>query len=1145
MLEPLRAVALALALRSPARSLLALPAFSKGRTPPTPRPSRSKGKQKAVPAKMTTGSTTLTGSPLPTTRPSPASAPAPPTTTAPSPARALSPPPPQQAKAVRFNDTGQPALSTTPAAILDCFVDGTRAHGSAGGVDLDAAWAAFDQLTRGPAPLEPTLVIRFADQAVAIIEDAPDAPGDRERRLLASLRAVLEALAGDIAPNLPACTHAHCLCARIEALLGRFAEARGQIKWVLGQRAAPDVFRLAPPELRMLTAVLRALFRQQGAPAVLDYVLSSWHALGRFVNASPPRTHRRALSQLHDIVFDIFDHIPSPVAAFAEHGARSETRGVRAGMLLIRYLIHRRVPEDALAVYHEMQRRRLDLNRPLKLWLVRALVQGHAVQQANVLFSKISKGVPKGQEDELFLATALHLFSSQGNVARSEAAFQGLRDRDAAGLRATGMLLLAHAQNGDVATVLRLFEEGFPRDMRHVRWPDVYAYTAVLTAHAKAKDSAGLNKWLREMIADGVKPDRHVYNILLSECADSGALDDVAAVIEEMRNHGLPPLAETYTTVIAALAKRGDPVAAEAYYKKALREGIKPDRQMVASLMMAHSEVGSWEGVIRAFDYMASSDSRQLRPRIDVYNILLHAYVLAGSPFEVVADVFSKMEASGVRPTAHTFSILIMSACDSGQMDVARRIFAELDALAQQWETGLAMNVYALTILMAGYLRLGDRDRAKEVYDEMLVRGIEPSSVTYTTILSAYTVEGSAESIRLASDYMRSLVDGASTSAAQQRALVATYGRFSGLEHVYGPLMTLFARTARPAQAEALLDDMVRAGGTRTLAALTLLLNAHRNARDADACRRVWAELFPRALRHFAGADALFAPDAGAHAHAHAPRVDLQRRAHLLCAPLSIHLDALSAAGAHADAAAAWRAARAAGFALDAHNWNHLVVVLVRAGELERAFLVVERVLLPFARRAAADAAAAAAAATATGSTSAPRAHVPSPLLYDDAPPPPPADTGSADAVDAADVVDAPALPRDASAAERAAAVARARLLRIGADVGVGAGRGDERAAAPDFAHPLHVLQQILPSWSAWRPHAAVVALLADQRGAEALLGDAPLAPGWHGAESEAAAARGVLARIHAACPRAVAVVMEHEYRVRVRRELAEMVDEG
>jgi pentatricopeptide repeat protein len=669
-------------------------------------------------------------------------------------------------------------------------------------------------------------------------------------------------------------------------------------------------------------------------------------------------------------------------------------------------------------------------------------------------------------------------------------------------------------------------------------------------AHSKAGDSESLSEWFANMTADGVVPDRHVYNILLEDRARRGMLGDVAAIITKMRARHLSPLAETYTTVITALAKRGDPVAAEAYYKRALKEGVKPDRQMVASLMVAHSEVGSWKGVIRAFDYMASSDDRHLRPRIDVYNILLRAYVLAGSPFEVVSDVFQKMEQSGVRPTAHTFSILIMSACDSGRMDVAMRVFMELDNITQHWETGYKMNVYALTLLMAGYLRLGDRLKAKEIYDEMVLRGISPTSVTYASILNAYAAEGRQESIQLAFDFMKSLTE--QTPDESRRWLLTSYGRFSGFENIYGPLMTMSARKAKPEQVEELMVDMVRAGGERTLATLTLLLNAYRNAGNVDECRRVWDEILPAALRFFQTTSGLFDGESSSDLPSKdLPRLDLQRKANIICVPLSIHMDALSAAGEHAEVADVWKTVRAHGFALDSHNWNHLIVALVRAGEIERAFQILERVILPLSRRRVSP-------------TPRDRAPPRTPLSYDDVPEPQEQEdggTGGAVAV----LAEATATPSRASvsAKERASAAAHLQFELAKAKVDGPTGDGhhlnsdmDSDAGRPDFAHPLHIMQQILPSWDVWQPHAAVVTVLMDvldQLEAGHMITPVPprhfghiastTATTWE--ESEASAARTVLGRINASYPQAVAIVREYEYRMRVRKELAMMVDEG
>ena len=973
------------------------------------------------------------------------------------------------------------------------------------------------------------MVLDFVDRALSTVEGTL-IHGDKTRELVrwsARLRRALKQL-GDLPPNES--VHALCLLTRIQALLGRFDDVASSLPRIWDGRTNKK--DLDHPELRMVETVLQALFRYRDPVAVLDFIVSQWNTLGRPIDLALSRRYSRAPSKLSDIVSRIFDYIPSPLAVVANMHGKSWNDIRLTGSLLIRFLVRRRAPEDAFAVYREMYQQRVYISPTTKMWLVRALVRGHAFEQANILFSDMSASVPSGDESKLFLATALYLFSSQGDVTRSEAAFKALEDRNLDNAPAIGLRLLAYARNGDVKTVLRYFHHHFPPNTESGDRPDIFHYTAVLMAHAKACDSPGLDRWFGNMIADGLKPDQHVYNILIEDRVRRGMFDDVASIVEEMRIRQLPPLAETYTTIIAAVAKRGDPVMAEAYYKKAIRENVKPDRHMVATLMTAHSAVGSWKGVIRAFDYLNSSDDRHLRPRIDVYNILLNAYVLAGSPFEIVSDVFQKMEQSGVRPTVHTFSILIKSAVDSGQMDVAMRVFMELDSLAQVWETGFKVNVYALTILMAGYLRVGNRSKAKDIYDEMLFRGISPSSVTYGSILRAYVSEDRQENIQLACDFMKSVME---SPDQPQDWLLTSYSRFSGFEKIYSPLMTLFARKAEPEQVEELMDAMVEAGGERTLATLTLLLNAYRNAGNVDECRRVWDEILPVALRFFQTGEIFGDSDPDL------PRRSLQPKANIICVPLSIHMDALSAAGAHAEVAALWKTICEHGFATDSHNWNHLIVVLVRAGEIERAFQILERVIIPSIRHQ-----------PRYDPTVTREPAPPTPLYYDDVPQPPD-DHPSTLATEEA--------PRSRrlylSTEARESVVAQLAKEREGLlhDATVDSSAQTQQGRpTTDFAHSLYILQQILPSWDTWQPHAAVVTLLTevlDHLEAGHMI--QPISPRrfgevegstWQGPESEASAARELLERVHATCPRAVTIVKEYDYRVRVRRELARIVDE-
>jgi pentatricopeptide repeat-containing protein PET309 len=1044
---------------------------------------------------------------------------------------------------MQYSDAGQ-TNHAPPSSIVDRFVNGEPLPNSAQLVDLKTAWSAFMELRKRSVPPLPSVVLGFVDRALSTVEGTL-IDGDKTRELVrwsGRLRRALRQL-GDIEylpPNES--VHVLCLLTRIQALLRRFDDVATSFPRIWGHLTKEE--DLDPPELRMVETVLQALFRHRGPVAVLDFIVSQWHTLGRLIEMASSRGRSPARFKLSDIAFRIFDCIPSPLAVVANMRGESGKATHLTGSLLIKFLVRRCVPEDALAVYREMQRQSVDITPSLKLWVVRALVRGHAFEQANILFSEISASVRSGRESELFLATALHLFSSQGDVTRSEAAFKALEDRNQGDYRAIGLRLLAYARNGDVEMVLRYFHHHFPPNAEFGDRPDIFHYTAVLMAHAKACDSSGLKKWVGKMIADGLKPDRHVYNILVEDCVRRGMFEDATSIIEEMRIHQLPPFAETYTTIIAALAKRGDPVMAEEYYKRALREGVKPDRHMVATLMTAHSAVGSWKGVIRAFDYLTSSDDRHLRPRIDVYNILLKAYVLAGSPFEIVSDVFQRMEQSGVRPTVHTFSILIKSAVDDGQMNVAMRVFMELDSLAQEWETGFKVNVYALTILMAGYLRLGERSRAKKIYDEMLFRGISPSAVTYGSILRAYVAEDRQENIRLACDFMKSLMKFPEQS---QDWLLTSYGRFSGFESIYSPLMTLFARKAKPEQVEELMDEMAKAGGERTLATLTLLLNAYRNAGNVDECRRVWDEVLSVALRFYQTGKIFGDSDSDPDL----PRRDLQRKANIICVPLSIHMDALSAAGAHAEVAALWKTIREHGFATDSHNWNHLIVVLVRAGEIERAFQILERVIIPSIIRHPRNE-----LLTVAAREPAP----PTPLSYDDVPQPQDVDYHHPSTLAVEEAPRSRPLYLDTEARESVVAqLAKAREGLFSHDATVDFSTSDSSAQTregrptADFAHPLYILQQILPSWDTWQPHAAVVTLLTevlDHLEAGHMIQPIPRRFGdaegstWQGPESEASAARELLERVHASCPRAITIVKEYDYRVRVRRELARIVDE-
>jgi pentatricopeptide repeat protein len=549
-------------------------------------------------------------------------------------------------------------------------------------------------------------------------------------------------------------------------------------------------------------------------------------------------------------------------------------------------------------------------------------------------------------------------------------------------------------------------------------------------AHAERADYDGLNFWLQAMSKAGFVPDIYVYSIILKSFAARGEVESVSAVLDQMRAAKILPTRVLYTSVISLLAHRRDPVSAEAIYKRALREGITPDRKMITSLMNAHVEAGSWAGVVRVFDYLKSSRIPRLRLSIEVYNTLLKAYVLIGAPFHVVSTIFRKLESMGVQPNGRMYTLIIQSACDAGFMNIANKIFAEMEAAEKGWQTTYRVDAYVLTIIMAGHLRLGDKRSAKAIYDDMCERGIQPTSATFYHILRAYGNERTEESFQIAEDFLKTIMAGESSAS-----WIHPQTRTAALEHVHGPLMLAYTKADKPEEVERLFQSMLDAGGEPSLSNLTVLLDAYRRAGDIEAIHGLWPQIWQLALR-FSKTDSLFGGEDDS------PSDPTKRQGNILCVPLSIYIDALSAAGEHFVIAEMWGKARSHGFSFDSHNWNHLAVALVRAGDPERAFEIVERVLLPFERQS-------------EGVLRDRNLSPDSPLTFDVTP---------------ADV-SKPASQSPMHRSERRAYQSKVATKRSGDAL-------EMDPTSDDFAHPLHVLHQISPSWNVWRPHRAVLDLL-------------------------------------------------------------------
>ena len=213
----------------------------------------------------------------------------------------------------------------------------------------------------------------------------------------------------------------------------------------------------------------------------------------------------------------------------------------------------------------------------------------------------------------------------------------------------------------------------------------------------------------------------------------------------------------------------------------------------------------------------------------------------------------------------------------------------------------------------------------------MKSRNIVPTAVTYSKIIHAYAREKTSEALETAEAFLRSLIlEEWEDDGLRDGWVESSGGRSLVLDTLYQPLMYIYAKLRRVEDVERLQQELLDQGGRTSLGGLTALLAAYRNNGDVEAGKGTWSLIFDMASQRSNLRDSL--SDRGTQSNG---RRELISQSNILCVPLSIYVDLLSSTGNHAEVAKVWDKLRTRGFTFDSHNWNHLIIALIRAGEPE------------------------------------------------------------------------------------------------------------------------------------------------------------------------------------------------------------------
>ncbi|KAJ4958311.1 hypothetical protein NE237_025422 [Protea cynaroides] len=286
---------------------------------------------------------------------------------------------------------------------------------------------------------------------------------------------------------------------------------------------------------------------------------------------------------------------------------------------------------------------------------------------------------------------------------------------------------------------------------------DLYFKAALVDMYAKCGETDDGRRVFDTML----NRDLVCWTAMITAYEQSERPDESLILFREMQEEGLAPDSVTVVSVASAVSQLGHARRAQSVHAHVVRKGFLEDMFVGNSIIAMYARCDHVEEARLVFDLMEERDGIS-------WNSMISGYTQNGRASEALL-LFDQMQVSGVKPNIVT-ALVAVSACSYlGSLRLGRKLHgfiinrrmainatlwnAIIDMYAKcgDLDTAIHMfnnssssqrNVSSWNAMIAGYGMHGYGKEALDLYLQMLEEGIQPSHITFTSILSACSHAG-------------------------------------------------------------------------------------------------------------------------------------------------------------------------------------------------------------------------------------------------------------------------------------------------------------------------------------------------------------------------------------------------------------------
>jgi len=256
-----------------------------------------------------------------------------------------------------------------------------------------------------------------------------------------------------------------------------------------------------------------------------------------------------------------------------------------------------------------------------------------------------------------------------------------------------GAMVEALATNGDIEGGYELIQE-IQQDEKTASLVNAVMYGSIVKGFSHKKCFTRMWEVYDEMVARKLQFSMVTFNTLIDACARSGELNRVPPLLNDIEAQGLKMGIQTYGAILKGYCQKNMLDEATELFDSMSRDaGLVPDEIMFNTLLDGCARQGLYERGMK---------------------------------------LLGKMEASGVRPTNFTLSVLVKMANRGRKVNKAFELCEELSA-----KYSFRLNVHVFSNLVHACVQHNDLPRGIAVLERMLQERVRPDMRTYSLLLKA------------------------------------------------------------------------------------------------------------------------------------------------------------------------------------------------------------------------------------------------------------------------------------------------------------------------------------------------------------------------------------------------------------------------